>query len=347
MITVILSFATYQFIEKPARNKNNKFNIVLSLIAISFSVLIIFNLNNIFNNGHKNRLPKLIQENLQEKPWTILKDLNGEQCFENIQGCKFNQSSDNKVYMIGDSHMATLSIDLKDRVIRDQYQFITSILSACIFFPDFDLVRNQNQIDKKCNDEYFQKVKRNLLNEKTSIIIFGGRFPLYLSNYWFNNREGGSEGEEWNDKYIPTKKFKYDVIQDSFKNEVIELSKKHKIILIYPIPEVGWNPNIKIFFNRNNKFSKQSDLNDLTTSYTVFQDRTKSSFEMLDSIKGENVYRVYPHTLFCNRAIKNRCVTHDDNNLFYSDDDHPSLKGAKMINELIMKEIRKIEIKIN
>ena len=51
--------------------------------------------------------------------------------------------------------------------------------------------------------------------------------------------------------------------------------------------------------------------------------------------------------MFCDKIIKNRCITHDDKNIFYIDDDHPSLKGAEMINDLIMKEIEKIELKSN
>ena len=58
---------------------------------------------------------------------TELKDVNGERCFGNIQGCRFNISSVHKIYMIGDSHMATLAVDLKNRVIENQYQFIASI----------------------------------------------------------------------------------------------------------------------------------------------------------------------------------------------------------------------------
>ena len=87
--------------------------------------------------------------------------------------------------------------------------------------------------------------------------------------------------------------------------------------------------------------------NYITTSYEVYKDRTQSSFELLDSIKDENIYRVYPHTLFCDTLIKDRCVTHADKSIFYFDDNHPSLKGAEMINDLIMKEIEKIELKSN
>ena len=42
----------------------------------------------------------------------------------------------------------------------------------------------------------------------------------------------------------------------------------------------------------------------------------------------------------CNSAIKGRCITHDLTNIFYADDDHPSLKGAELINELIIEKIK-------
>ena len=82
-------------------------------------------------------------------------------------------------------------------------------------------------------------------------------------------------------------------------------------------------------------------------THKVNRERTQLTFELLDSIKGENIFRVYPHTLFCNTIIKDRCLTHDDKDIFYFDDNHPSLKGAEMINDLIMKEIEKIELKSN
>ena len=100
---------------------------------------------------------------------------------------------------------------------------------------------------------------------------------------------------------------------------------------------------IDIFKSKNFKIVDK----EITTSYEVYKKRTKSSFELLDNVKGKNIYRVYPHTLFCNTIIKKRCLTHDNENVFYVDYDHPSLKGAEMINNLIMKEIEKIELKSN
>ena len=130
----------------------------------------------------------------------------------------------------------------------------------------------------------------------------------------------------------------------------MKFQKKNKIILIYPIPETGWHVPKKlhqIWLKRKNKFSNDFITDPITTSYQVYKDRTESSFNLLDSIKGKNIYRVYPHELFCDRIKKGRCATHDNKSLFYVDEEHTSLLGSEMINDLIMEEIKKIESKID
>ena len=340
IIIIILSIFSYYFVERPARNKKNKFKVVLSLSLILIFVLIILNINIVQKDGYKDRLPEIFQKDLSEQPWALLKNSDGEQCHNNVKKCKFNTSSNKKIYVIGDSHMAAIISNLIDRVVKKDYQFITSTLDACLFFPEFNLVEvTTMKINERCNHSYFQTIKEVLSKDKNSIVIFGGRFPLHLSNYFFDNQEGGIEGKEFGLKYVSVGG--YETIETSFQNEISELSKSYKIILIYPIPEVGWNVPSKLL--RDYLITK----NYITTSYEVYKNRTKSSFELLDSIKGKNIYRVYPHTLFCNTTIKNRCVTHNDKNIFYADDDHPSIKGAEMINDLIMKEIEKIELSNN
>jgi peptidoglycan/LPS O-acetylase OafA/YrhL len=344
LVILVASIISYYFIEKPFRNKKYNFKVLFSVILITVFVLGITNLNTIFKDGYKNRVPEILSKNLSEAHWSNLKNSDGKTCHYSIDGCKYNTNSNKKVFINGDSHMATLTFDLKNKIVKNNYQFITS--TGCLYFPGFNKVDvKTKKIDELCNDN-IQKLKKNLSKEKNSIIIFGGRFPLILSNYYFDNQEGGAEIGPKRSKYISLGR--YNTIQNSFKNEILELSNNNKIILIYPIPEVGWNPVSRIFFDRNNKLSTKSNIKDfITTSYKVYKERTKSSFELLDSIKGDNIYRVYPHTLFCDTTIKNRCVTHDDKNMFYADDDHLSSKGAEMTNDLIMKEIEKIEVKSN
>ncbi len=345
VVILILSIYSYYFVERPSRNKNNKFKLLISLIIISVSVLVVFNVNVVFKDGYKNRGPEILSKNLSERPWELLKNSEGKICYDNPLGCKFNISSNKKIYIIGDSHIGSLLFDLKDKVIKKDYQFIISTLGGCLYYPGFNLVETKPmKINERCNNQYFQKLKKTLSKEKDAIIIFGGRFPLHLSNYFFDNKEGGVEGKEWHKKYVSTGT--YETIQNSFRNEILKLSN-NKILLIYPIPEVGWNPNQKILSQwvKRDKFSKNFNLENITTSYDVYKNRTRSSFELLDSIQGENIYKVYPHKLFCDTIIKNSCVTHDDKNIFYSDKNHPSIKGAEMINDLLIRQIEKVENK--
>ena len=300
-----------------------------------------FNLSVIFSNGYHDRLPNKINKHLLEKPWKYLKDKDQTACYGKKGGCKFNTESEKKIYIVGDSHMAAIMYGLKDLITKKGYQFITSTYGDCFYYPGFNRVRIKTDIiSKECNNDYFLDLKK-LINEKNSIIIFGARLPVHLSGYKFDNKEGGSEGGKWEAKFVPVGE--YSSIEESFIKEVSDLSKENRIILIYPVPEVGWNVPSKLWIDRKNKFRAELSNELITTSFKVFEERTKSSFELLNNIYNKNIYRVYPHKLFCNTNIMNRCVANDNNHLFYADDDHPSQKGAEMINSLIIEEINKIE----
>ena len=157
--------------------------------------------------------------------------------------------------------------------------------------------------------------------------------------------EGGKEM----DQFLKTfeRNGKFETIQQSFVETVSNLSENNKIILIYPIPEAGWHvPNkINSQFSKNLIKSKNLKIKKITTSYDIYKKRTKSSFEMLDSLQNQNIFRIYPHKLFCNSEMKNRCITHDDTNIFYADDDHLSTVGAKLLGNQIVEQIEKFNLK--
>ena len=349
IILLALSIFSYFFIEKPFRKKNSK---KLSIKIILLSVIVIFFINflTIYKRGFTERFKNIFLEldkNNIVKPWNLLKDNKGEKCFSNKNLCFFGFDRKKKIFLIGDSHIASINYDLKNKVLSEtKYSLTVANRTGCIFFPGFDLVHKKSGRKTACNDEYFSKLKKLFSENNDSIIIFGGRFPFYTSKKTFNNGEGGVEFSSWFKDRTFLKLGKFDKIEDSFKENVELLSKTNKIILIYPIPENGWNvPRklyLQLFFDKNKKDLKNKK-NWITISHETYKKRTKYSFEILDSIKGENIYRVYPHKLFCDSLIKNRCVSHNNERIFYSDDDHPSSRGAEMINNLIMKEIKKVE----
>ncbi len=346
ILVILLSIFSYFFVEKPCRNRKIKFKFILPGILISCFLIITLSLYQL------HLIPKLYVDGSNLK---FYYKNHKKHCVENFRfdemvslKCKLKGSSSKKVFIIGDSHMEAIMYDLKDKIISKKNQFITYTNAECLYFPEFNLVNlRSNKISKICNEKYYSKIESLLEKEKNAIIIIGGRFPFFLNNSYFDNQEGGTDGQEWDSKYISNGV--YDTIQNSFKNSVIKLSQNNQIILVYPIPETGWNIPQKIVNLTPKKISLVKEFlipeNYVTTSYNVFKERTFSSFELLDSIKSDNIFRVYPHKLFCDKTIKNRCITHDDKNIFYIDSNHPSLSGAKLINNLIIKKIEEIETK--
>jgi peptidoglycan/LPS O-acetylase OafA/YrhL len=343
LITIILSITTYNFIEVPSRNRKKKTVRIFYYIYFTTIFLITINLLSLFYKGFSFRVPELLRDDLSKR-FHLVNEKN-EKCQNHPDGCSFNATSNKKIFIVGDSHMAALAYDLKDRVISKSYQFNTSIFGGCLFFPGFNTVEIKTKKITRCDNKYFSNLEKKFEKEKNSIIILGGRYPLYLSNNLFNNQEGGIEGYEYSTKLLPVNERSN--IKDEFIFSLKKISLNNYVILIYPIPEVGWNLPKKILsqINKNLLFLSNEPINKITTSYKVYKNRTKSSFELLDSIQDNNIYRVYPHTLFCDKIIRGRCLTHDDKHTFYTDTDHPSLKGARMINDLIIKEIEKIELK--
>ena len=259
-----------------------------------------------------------------------------------FDNCSFIDIENNKnFFLVGGSQISVLGYNLKQRLKNFNYFHFSH--SGYIYLPGFDKI---NEKDENTNED-FSKINNSIRNfllsvNKKSIVLIGARYPVYLNKSFFNNKEGEVEAKEWGSKFEHSKNLNIKW-QNGFKNSIEELliNKNISVILIYPIPEVGFDVTKKLI--KKKFLSKEL----LDTSFNVFKERTKSSFELLDSIQGDNIYRVYPHTLFCNRTIKDRCVTHEGKNIFYADDNHPSIKGSEMINDLIIKEIEKIELKSN
>jgi hypothetical protein len=301
----------------------------------------------ILNGGFKQRFPDLIISSLKNN-FENLKNNHGEICFNNKKNCYFNQESKKKVYLIGDSQMGSISTDLKKKLSLKNYSFNTFLRGGCYFFIGFDLVNSKNNKKSElCNNKYFEDIFNKLILEKNSIIILGGRLPLYLNDSKFFDNEKINSNAKWNKKYTPINKF--DNLENSLLNTLQKLSVNNKIILIYPIPE---RKNINLYklnkiFNLFSTQKKNLELNDIHSNYDAFILRSKSSYELLNKISNQNIYRIYPSNLVCNKQILSKCIFHFKKISYYSDGDHPSDHYSEMINDLIIKEIDKIELKSN
>jgi hypothetical protein len=245
--------------------------------------------------------------------YLLLLGRDNESCYDRkfdeefLKNCTFIDNENNKnFFLIGGSQISSLGYDLKQRLKNFTYSHFS--FGSYIYLPGFDKISNK----ENNKDEKFTKTNNSIRNillsvKKKSIVLIGARYPLFLNQSFFDNKEGGVEGKVWGEKFEHSENSNINW-QNGFKNSIEELSinKNISVILVYPIPEVGFDVKSKL---KNHKYFSDKLLD---TSFDVFKERTKSSFELLDSIQEDNIYRVYPHTLFCNATIKNRCVTHND-----------------------------------
>ena len=181
--------------------------------------------------------------------------------------------------------------------------------------------------DISCPENDVYEIGKFIESINNSIVIYGGRMPLYLSEEGFFN---GIEKEDTNIQTLVN--VEYEV------KRVLEylIDNNNQIILIYPIPTQGWNvPNL--FFYEKFNWGET-----VGYSYDLWKERSKNSKDLLDSIQSDQISRIYPENIFCKNFYDNLCVGSYGDKIFYSDDDHLSEDGAKLVSELVIDEILNI-----
>ena len=343
LISFLLSVVTYHLIEKIFRNKK-LINKKIFFILMASGLLIAFLCNYTLTKSHLKKMPDDLI-NFDFRPWQTLRNKVNVNCHNNPNFCKFIKNKEYKnIYIIGDSHAAVLMDDLKKRYIDETETNLITMTTGCFGLPGFQF---RNSPDRICTSEYYERVIQTIKKSKNNTIIIGGRFPLYLSGgKYFNNKEGGIEGDGRN-FFPPLESINNNLTVEEgytkFTKDLLDLSDN--FILIYPVPEVGFNVPRKIFgsIDKSKNINEKNILKNikLTTSYDVFMERSFKTFKLFNKIDNKKLIRIYPHEIFCNEASK-RCITHTQNEILYSDDNHLSVSGAKMLNNIIIKELKKL-----
>ncbi len=345
LLTIILSIFSYYFIEKTFRNKNIiSIKTLTTYILVSIIILLSYSFYVIKTEGIKSRFPNIITEKLDQSL--------SENELNRISG------NLNKLLLIGDSHSAVLKYYLNKELIKKSYNFYKKESSP--YLQNFNRIDKKTSLVDKSYIDNIKEIDKFLHEHKNLIVIWHQRWTLWLTGEYFDNKEGYTEYQGELDRYFEQyfqpidiktetleqrQKYIIDGLKSSAKNI---LEKGHTLILVYPVPEMGFNVAKKItspikntlYYLLNNKI----EIPIITGSYDVYKNRNKIIFETLDSIQGPNVYRVYPHKFFCDTIIVNRCVANNKEHLFYYDGDHLSLEGSKYVVNDIMKVIEQIEV---
>ena len=289
-IILFLSIFSYYFIEKPARNNKYKFKNIFSIVILIY--LIFFSLKLFISNNKSS----LFDKNLLEFNELENTRDSWEKCaikkIVNNNYCKIG-NYENKVFLIGDSHLIPLLNDLGKKLNKKNYELNNLTQPGLIY-------RRKLREDKRVNF---------LKNIKNSIFIFGGYYQ----------REDKDE---------------LNLIYEYYKQDFeLFLKNNNKIIFLTPIPNIDFVPNRDLYLIKKNKKIEIS----IQKKDTI--KKNKNSVDFINQFKDISIIDL--NNIFCDEI---KCYAVKSNKVILkSDRDHPSLKGAEMINNLIIKEIENYE----
>ena len=363
-----LSVFSYFYIEKPFRNKNYSFKKLIPILLFFVIILISFSALTINQSGFKKRFPKIFQTklndlNLDVKDGEIFDLLGpngaGKTTFINILAGEernvnlFQEKNLQKVVLIGDSHAGALRYKLNEELKKKKFSLFN--FPTEMYLSDFNYVNNKT---KKVDNGFIERnnlIDNFLKKNSNLIVILHYRWMQRLLSTSFendkkfltqNNLKGSFYLYPINGKVLNKDEIEREV-KKSFISQINKIIKQgHKLILVYPVPEIGVNvPRslLKQYFIEKDKFN-QNSIPVLSVDYDVFKKNNKYVFEFFDKIQSPNIYQVYPHKYFCNTSIEYKCIANDDNNIFYHDSHHLSLKGSEFVVKDIIKLIENIEI---
>ncbi|MES2905680.1 MAG: acyltransferase family protein [Pseudomonadota bacterium] len=350
-LCVGLAYLSWRFVEKPFRNKKKistqKLWPVLGVSAIGLTILCGAGL---YHMGLPKNLPPIAARAMlaqKQKP-DLVQD--GKKCIGRIvaDACLFGKADAKTAWtIVGDSHLDNLTASFWKMIDHNTSSLAVLTMNSCHYAVGAEILFNGRP--KFCTPDVNEERRDYLKIHPNNIAIIGGRLPLYLSKNYFDNQEGGVEtgdtilmrpvGQQLSDDERKEK------IGDLIVRSVEGLLQSgHKVVVIYPIPEVGWRVP-ETFVQRIPKNFSDIPLwvenEGITTSYDVFKERTREAYAVYNRIMpNKNLIRIYPEKIFCNTGRAGRCLTHDSNDVFYTDDDHLSLAGSALIVDAILREAK-------
>jgi len=345
----VLSILSFYLIEKPFRNKKITSIKTLFLFIISIiTILLLLSFHAYKNNAYSSIIPDYFKEfQISKSGEILLKKDNTNTQLDNL-------NSNNELYsktflLIGDSHAEDIKEILKDELSKKRIG-LDYLHYSNIFSLDLTNVETNG-------GHIFLNENLNIIlkNKDISTIILMSRFPWYMNQSGFNAQQG-ADGNELTtkvpyflnfDKERLNNENRKEIIIKSFNESILKiLNKDINIIIIYPIPEVGFLvPNVlaakllprlklKLIFSsffQNPFFFDLPQSEYVKISYHLYLQRNKEVFKMLDQTQHPNLHRTYPHKKFCDSQIKNMCITHTHNEIYYKDNNHLSKEGVKLI----------------
>lgn len=354
----VLAYLTWRFVERPARYKLSGKSLAA---GAAFASVLVVGAGVLVASGHVGRTFSPVQI-AQMSPVNGNKQLELETCpavvdsAYDFRACSRHPELKGKAVLYGDSHAGAVYSELSDALAQHGIDLV--------------LLRNANKMRFDCESllgsfrygkfvpamkdwcaERTLEIARiaNRLGAGNLFVALRYTFRLFpatgsIDSLDYDNGEGGVGDESYrqyfvlgsdnavsiapNDKLVATRA--------AFKSLIDEF--KGRVTFIGPIPEVGWRVEDR---NRSRILLFGSAEQTISTDYERFKLRNRLANDILQGVADhKKAIVVQPSDVFCNRFLADRCVAQVDAVPLYSDDDHLSLAGAKLLSRYIIEQLQ-------
>jgi hypothetical protein len=352
ILSLVLAFISWKYVEAPFRKRGIFSRKQIFLFTVIGSIVFIaFGMIGHYSDGYKFRIDAELAEIVNR---ANKKSFSNKLCEKDIplspqedKYCVLVPNQEKLAFLYGDSHAQALMFEAKKAFAKTDYGLLFAATQACP--PVRGVYRADNPDKKACykqNNIVYEDIVNNPLIE---YVILSARWTLGMEGVRFDNKEGGVEHGRKpqldiveNGKYLLHEDYSHrELIAKAYINTIqYLLDRGKKVILIYPVPEAGWN--VPDYMSRLYLLNPGSVFDESTasTSHQVFNNRNKRAIDALDKIEhNKNLHRIFPEEIFCDSILSGRCITHIDGTILYRDDDHLSDAGAKLILEQVLKKL--------
>ncbi|NKI18405.1 acyltransferase [Spongiibacter sp. KMU-166] len=335
VVSMLLAYFSWKYVEAPFRNKKAisresvfKFSFAGMAVALVLGVVMWQ------GDGISDRFDKRTIQVLQasEGGWQDINEcaVTGVGVSKRVASACVGDGSIPYVYLIGDSHAASISKALREELSKEGIRLISWTENGCFPVPGTSrLPIVENGFHEKYKSEVYAFIEAN-----PAPVIISTRWRLYLDGVRYNNEEGGVESGK-NSQHYNVNNLDDDIYM-YVESYLKEFSKGMPVVLVGQIPEAGWTVPDRIA--KGIAFDNKGESDTLSTSYDVFLKKNMRVNELLDNLSDRAIV-IRPDSLVC-KDVTGRCDNQQKLNAFYRDNNHPSYVYAQKIARKVVSDMK-------